>query len=76
MLITKSPTLTIVKSKPIILTISKLMILRMIALTFGYLGKSASLKTKIPNNIIWFMTHIMPMFSTTKLVRFLSLNLV
>lgn len=76
MFIIKSRTLTVVESKSIILTISKLMILIMIAPTFGSLGKLASSKTKISNNILWFMTHIMPMFSTTKLVRFLSLNLV
>jgi hypothetical protein len=52
MLIIKSTTLTIVESKPIILTISKLMILKMIAPTFGSFGKLASSKTKIPNNIL------------------------
>lgn len=52
MLIIKSPTLTIVESKPIILTIANRVILKMIAPTLGSLEKSTLTKQRF--QIIFF----------------------
>jgi Na+-translocating ferredoxin:NAD+ oxidoreductase RnfE subunit len=61
MLTAKFPTLAIARSNPTILTIAKLVILIITTPTIGSLGKSASSKIEIPNYILWFIMHIMPM---------------